>query len=55
MAREQEQGPKADRRRFLQYLGLGGLAGLVAALVESSSGKASPEGTIQATRLAAYS
>lgn len=54
MPHKQEQGSKADRRKFLQYLGLGGLAGLVMALARSGAGKASPEGTIQATRLAAY-
>ncbi|MCR4405124.1 MAG: twin-arginine translocation signal domain-containing protein [Candidatus Acetothermia bacterium] len=54
MAHEQGHGPKADRRKFLQYLGLGGLAGLVAALTRSGHAKASPEETIQATRLAAY-
>lgn len=54
MAHQGEQGLKADRRRFLQYLGLGGLAGLVTALARSGHVKASPEGTIQASRLAAY-
>lgn len=54
MAHQDEQGPKADRRRFLQYLGLGGLAGLLAGLARSNNAKAAPEGTIQAARLAAY-
>lgn len=51
--RGQEQEFKTERRRFLGYLGLGGLAGLLAALTKFNA-KASPDSTIQVTRLAAY-
>jgi hypothetical protein len=53
MTHRQEQDFTTERRKFLKYLGVGGLASLFAALTKVSA-KASTDGPIAVTRLAAY-